>query len=797
MLQSRKLRILFVLICLSILLYTGLNTDRLRLTDNHRELQYKLVINEVMTDNKNSIRDEDGDFSDWIEIHNYGDTSINLEGFGLSNNPSLPYLWTFPDVVIEPQSFIIVWASEKDKKKIGSALHTSFKLKSKDNVLTLTSPSSGWKDVFSLEKTGYNISYGRIPDGGSELYGFDEGTPGRGNSSRAPLASASIKRLATPEFSHLGGFYNAAFLLSLSTRDEEVKIFYTMDGSVPTNKSTLYNEPIPIPANPAGATVIRARVYKPGYAKSEIISYSYFVDSSIFSSYNTPVVSIITDPENLFDYRKGIYIAGRVFDRWRLSNPYATVSQLSPANYNQRGKNWEREASVEFFEADGKAAFNQNIGIRTFGGYSRASSLKPLSLYARKSYDKKEYFPYDFFSYKDSDALYSRILLRTSGTDSKHSFFRDVLIQGLVQPPAMLDTQGAKPCVVYMNGEYYGIHNIRESLDDDYINRHYDIKEEDIVIIRNPTGTAGVLIEEGYTGDEMHYNKMVNFINSSDMRLDSSYSFIKTQMDIDNFIEYTILQIYCDNRDWPGNNVRIWRKRTQTYDPNSPYGHDGRWRWMVFDLDYGFGLYTGEKAARSNSLARATALDGPDWPNPPWSTLLLRTLLQNTDFSIKFINTFADRLNTSYSAESVLKRIQLMEQIYSPNAERHIAKWGLHSGNIEGWKNEVSAIKSFAAARPDYIRQYILEYFGLNSTASIVLAAESGGIVKLNSITIEGSDKPWEGVYFSDIPITLQAIPMPGYEFAGWSGLTASSSDTIAVKISQDSYLKATFRSTN
>lgn len=145
---------------------------------------------------------------------------------------------------------------------------------------------------------------------------------------------------------------------------------------------------------------------------------------------------------------------------------------------------------------------------------------------------------------------------------------------------------------------------------------------EDIVIVNNPTGIAGVEIQEGYAGDEMHYNHMIKYIEEHGAKSQKDYEYIKTKMDVDNFIEYNILQIYCDNRDWPGNNVRIWRKRTQAYEPNSLYGHDGRWRWLVFDLDYGFGLFKGESPVQNNSLEMATQADGPYYPNPPWSTFV-------------------------------------------------------------------------------------------------------------------------------------------------------------------------------
>jgi hypothetical protein len=755
-------------------------------------MEYKLVINEVMVNNRNSIRDEEGDFEGWIEIYNKGDTVINLHGFGLSNDPKRPFLWRFPNIIIEPKSFCTVWTSGKNKNESGAPMHTNFKLGNKDKVIILTDPDNEWHDIFFLQPMGENISYGRSPDGSSHMYGFDEGTPGKANISEVLSEGPNTKRLEGPFFSHSRGFYPQPFYLTLTPKDTSATIYYTLDGSIPTKKSKRYTKPILISSKTNEATVVRARAYREGFPKSKVITHSYFVKRDINNIYNTPVISLVTDPKNLFGDEMGIYVAGKVFEQWRTINPNSDVNENTPANYNQRGKNWEREGSVELFEPDGTVGLTQNIGIRTFGGYSRASNIKSLSLFARKNYDNKEYFSYDFFSGEIN--RFSRILLRTSATDSSHALFRDALIQSLVKTHVNLDIQNSKPCILYINGKYYGIHNIREAHDESYIKNHYNIDEKDVVIIKNPTGNLGVEIQEGYVGDEIHYNRMIDYIRGHSLKSEDAYNFIKTQIDIDNFIEYNVLQIYCDNRDWPGNNVRIWRKRTKTYEPDVPYGHDGRWRWMVFDLDFGFGLFEGEEAAQNNSLKRATEPDGPDWPNPPWSTLLLRSLLENEQFKNQFINVFADRLNTIFLPEIVLEKIEAMEKVYYPNIKNHIIRWNLHGKSVENWKKEIETMKKFALKRPEYLRQHIIEYFGLSGTASIQVEMNEGGLIKINSLVIENTDTPWKGIYFKDIPIRIEAIPKPGYRFIGWEGISKSKHKTIKINLSHSSYLKAVFK---
>jgi len=774
----------------------------LQLESEEKNKEYQLVINEVMANNRSSIRDEDGDYESWIEVFNNGDTAVNLKGFGLSDDSKQPFLWAFPDTVIEPKSFLIVWASAKNKSVEDAYLHTNFKVNNKDKVIILTAPYGKWNDIFALEPMEDNISYGRVPDGSLELYGLDGGTPGKANSGEILLEGSDAKRLEGPVFSHAGGFYKEAFNLILSTNYADAAIYYTLDGSVPTKESEHYSKPIQIEAKTNEAAVVRTRVYKDGYPKSQVITQSFFVDKNIGSAYNIPVISLVTDPENLFDYEKGIYVAGKVFDQWKIDNPSSEINQMTPANYNQRGKNWEKEASIELFEPDGTVGLVQNIGIRTHGGYSRAKSLKPLALFPRKNYDDKEYLSYDFFDGKAKNFInhnrinqFSKLLLRTSSTDSEYSLFRDAFIQSLVQELMILDTQSSKPCIVYINGKYYGIHNIREAYDKNYVARHYNMNTEDVVIVKNPTGIAGVEVQEGYAGDEMHYNQIIKYVEENDMKEDCCYDYIKTQIDTDNFIEYNVLQICCDNRDWPGNNVSIWRKRTPAYEPDTPYGHDGRWRWMVYDLDYGFGLHYGEKAAKNNTLKMAADKNGPEWPNPPWSTFLLRSLLENVEFKNQFVNVFADRLNTIFSPEAAVEKIEAMEKIYYPNVDNHIKRWNLHENKVENWLDEIEGMKKFAIERPNNIRRHIIEYFSLSGTAEIRIETNEGGTVKINSLGFGYEKTPWEGTYFKDIPITIEAIPEPGFVFAGWEGISKSQKKAITINLSQASKLKAIFKS--
>ncbi len=754
----------------------------------------KLFINEIMIYNRNSLKDHDGDYSDWIELYNKSEEEINLAGFGLTDNTDNLFKWTFSDVVIKPHSYLLVWTSGKNKNIDINDLHTNFSLGTTDDVVVLSNPDGSWSNIALIEDTGENISYGRIPDGGEKFNTFHEGTPRTSNDLDSLIDGINAKRLEQPTFSMDGGVYLTGFWLSMTTNIEGASIYYTIDGEEPSKESLLYKKPIFIDKNNNNATVIRAIVSKDGYQESNILTHSYFVNESLYNSNHIPIVSIVTDPYNLFDYKKGIYVSGRIYDEW-LERNSEIISNI-PANYTQKGKEWERKAHIEIFNGDNNKVMNQNIGIRISGGFSRAKIIKSLSLYARTSYDDMNFFRYDFSNNGDKSHILSlsKLVLRTPSTDALGSFFRDDLIQGFISDDLNLDTQKSNTCIVYINGEYYGIQSIKEGYNKEYLSSYYNIPTNDVVILKNPTGTAGIEVNEGIIGDEMHYNRMHNFIASNDMSIQSNYDFVKTLLDVDNFIEYNILQIYSGNRDWPGNNVKVWRERTEKYNETATYGRDGRWRWLVFDLDYGLGLYSKEHSIRYNfdMLDFATKEDGPIWPNPPWATIMLRSLLKNNDFKTRFINTFADRLNTIYSEEHVLNEITRYKNTYSNYVDEHIKRWNIFKNDITIWESEIKILEDFAFNRPKYVREHIINHFNLTGLYQLHIEQSEGGFVKVNSIKVDNTT--WNGVYFKGIDIELEAIPEDGYQFVSWNGDKISNNKTIVINGNSDIELKVSFQ---
>lgn len=771
-----------------------------------------LFINEIMSSNGDIIQDEDGDYSDWIEIYYSGEKPINLQGYFLSDNPSKLTKWKFPKAILEPGDHIMVWTSGKNKIGKNGEIHTNFSINSGGEPIYLVSPS-GREVVDMVDEIVIprNRSYGRERDGGELWRFFDKATPQASND----LSQGYKEVLKSPSFSHSGGFYKNNFNLTIAGQGDPI-IHYTLDGSEPTQESPIYKEGIEIKQefldmdNPSGnpismiatatdqlyeewgyqrytwrpplgkimkAVVVRAKAFKEGALPSPTVTATYFLDENIDKRFDLPLIAISTDRDNLFDYETGIYVPGKVFDDWRKDNPNEKVLGNVPANYNQRGKEWEKPIHIEFYEPDGTMGFSQEAGLRIHGGFTRAWAQKSLRIYARKDYDQEDSIYYEVFPrhIKSNEKAilqqFKRLLLRSSGNDWTYTMFRDGLIQELLADFKM-DTQAYRPALVYINGEYWGIHNIRERYDDHYLQANYDLDRDNVTIVK--IDELGELQGQDLE-DAKPYIDLLEFVETKDMTLKRNYDHVKTLMDIGNFIDYKIAGIYVANTDWLENNIRFWRFKTAKYEPNAPYGQDGRWRWMLYDTDMGFdfdnvGMHT------HNTLEWASTDKGKE-RNAPEYTLLFRRLLENEEFRNQFVNRFADVINSNFKTDRALAKIDELQGNLEKEMPYNIQRWP-NFGSMDEWHSHVDIMRNFVRERPKYMRQFIMEQFGIMKTVDFNLELEDieKGTVQINTITINKDtigledNKYWKGQYFTGIPIKVTAIPEKGYRFVGWEG---------------------------
>ena len=722
-----------------------------------------LVINEVLADNNGGLSDEDGEYTDWIEIYNYGEEEINLKGYDITTDLEEPFYWTFPDINISPKSFIIVRASGKDRKDNLKFLHTNFKINKKGENIYLTHISGEIIDSLEVPESDENISFGRKPDGTNNYAILSKTTPGSSNKVNIIKEVIAEQRLESPIFSHEGGYYSDTINLELYTEDDSLDIYYTLDGSEPTLKSNLYKGSIKIESREGEknnlaqiktseiysslkwktitedevfkGTVVRAKTYKDGIFSDETVTNTYFINPE----YTLPIVSLVTDEDNLFGYENGIYVPGQIYDIGKRNNKEAIQDENGtiPTNYNQKGKEWEREAHIEVFETNGKRVVDQNVGVRISGGYSRMNNCKSLKIYAREEYDDKENIEYNLFKNlkKNENSneyidTFKRIKLRNSGQDFNYTLFKDALVHSILEETSIA-TQAYRPSVLFINGEYWGIHNIRESLDEYYVESHYGVDKNNVVIIEDDSSEKKMYLNVGKENDIESYDNIIKFVKENDMSLQKNYEYIKTKIDIDNFIQYIVAQTYINNIDWPQNNTKVWRSR----NINEDNYEDGKWRWMLFDTDLSFNDY--ESIRLEYILNPNISLDhipeSDRWAytkDYEWSFIIIQNLFKNDEFRNEFVDTFNYYLDTIFTTENVIEKINEMALVLEPEIEEHFNRWGMNPTKIYQlvskftgeeneevtdwkvyWKNEVDKLIEFAENRPKYIRQYLEENF--------------------------------------------------------------------------------------
>jgi hypothetical protein len=508
----------------------------------------------------------------------------------------------------------------------------------------------------------------------------------------------------------------------LSSTHPSDSVFYTLDGSEPNVSSSLYTAPLSL----SGSSVVRAKSIKSDRLPGELSTNTY-----VTKKHTLPVVCISTDPDNLWDYNTGIYVLG----------PNAsTVSPYFGANYWQ---NWEKKAHFELYDTDGNKQIDQDIGIKIYGAYSRARPQKSLALYARSEYGKGS-FDYKVFRDKPIEK-FEALVLRNGGNDWGRAMMRDGLTSTLVRDMDM-ERQAYQPAVVYLNGEYWGIQDLREKINSDFLAENNFVNPEKVNLL---VSNASVV-----EGSNATYTQITSYLNSNSLESDQKYQEVKSKIDVNNYIQYQLTQVYIDNRDWPGNNIKFWN----TTDPGS------LWRWIIYDTDFGFG-YKGATAYNFNTLNFALVPDSPTGPNSPWATLLFRKMISNKGFRNQFANQYADRINRNFSPERVSYVIDSIRQVYLPEMADHLKRWNISN---DTWVSNIATVKTFATSRPAYARSHLRSELGLGELLQVKVEINQPGLgtVRVNSIIPYSF--PFNGIYFKDLPIKLTAIPSPGYRFVKW-----------------------------
>jgi hypothetical protein len=631
----------------------------------------QLVINELMAYNVNGIINPDLYMrTDWIEIYNEGENSIDLSSYSLSDKPDNLDKWEFPDgTTIGPGSFLLVWADEAGELQTG--LHSNFKLNVSGETLFLTDNQGFLIDSISYSRQFEDVSYGKN-DTGTLVY-FSNPTPGE------PNDEASSYRLAVGiSYNPPPGIYNDYQMVELSWHDSSAVIHYTLDGSEPDENSDIYGGPIGIVNN----TIIRTKIWAAGYLPGWIETATYLIGDT----FNLPVFSLVTDPINLWDDVRGIYVEG--------TNGITGYCSDIPVNWNQ---DWERPVSLEFFGNSGTRKLFADGGIKIHGGCSRTAPMKSFGYLSRNEYGSNE-LRYPFFREKEDVTWFKDLIFRNSGNDFWYTMMRDGIIQAVAKSNMDIDKQAFEPVILFLNGEYWGIYNLREDVNEHYFRSNFGIPPEEIDLLKT--------YNQVVSGTGIYFANLESYMESHNLAVQANYDYVADQIDINEYINYQITEMFFANRDWPGNNQKYWRHRTT----------NGKWRWIMFDMDYTWGLYDFNPAI--DMFTFCTATDEPGWPNPPGATFLFRKLLENRGFREQFIMTYMMHLNTTFQPANVIHFIDSMQTTIYDEFPAHIARWS-QPWSMDQWNANVEELRNFARMRPDYVWNNMKNYFFLGPVISL------------------------------------------------------------------------------
>ena len=673
-----------------------------------------------------------------IQAHNISSTSTDFTII-----PFLSAIYSTPnDLGIDPPGILNL--------SDDNPLHTNFKISSNSETLILSNNSGTIVDELVIEGLPPNTSIG-VSNITENIVSYIQTTPGYQNADEEFLGSIQNEVI----FSQNGGITQNPFNLSLSGNTPSQNIRFTTNGSTPTNSSNVYIEPITISENSS----VRARIFSNtnNYLPSKVTTESYIFNSS----HDIDIMLLTVNPEDFFDDETGIYVFGPdgTFDTWQ---PYFG------ANF---WEDWERPIHFSFYENNSNEFVEFDGGVKIFGGWSRGQNgQRSLAFFARGQYGDSK-FEHPFFDNLNYDR-FEAFVLRSSGQDWMRSNMKDIMLTSLMRG-SEIDFQEHNPVATYINGEYWGMYNMREKTNEHMLASKHGVDADRITLLTN----NAEIIE----GDNTEYNELINYIENIDYLTDNNYEYLSERIDIKQYALYQATNIFINNTDWPGNNIKFW-KHPET-----------KWRWIMYDTDFGFGPWWNWGNFEENTLNFALEPNGGGWPNPPWSTLLFRKLITHINFRNQFINRYADELNTRFLSSNVIQHINQVFGTIQPEINAHFERWkddpslGYEIPDVNGHIGFYQwAMMNFATQRPAIVKEHIKSQFNLPNFHPLTITNidSSQGLVEINE-NLNIQESSWTGDYFETVPVKLKAIAELGYEFSHWSGDLYSTNQTINVSIDQ------------
>ena len=642
-----------------------------------------VYINEVCTLNKSIIADGYGEYSDWIEIYNSDTGEMKLEGLYLSDDESELKKWQFPKgAKIGAGEYLLVFASKNESSD--SELHTNFGLSKSGDTLIFSDSDGKIIQRIDIPVLGEDKSYGRLADGTMKIM--------------APTPAAeNEEQIAAPSFSVDSGFYSKGFDLELSVKNG-AEIYYTTDGSNPLTSETakVYAGKIAVSDCSDNADiyskyaedntalsisvhtgykapvetvdkcmVVRAAAKDSKGRCSDVVQRSYFVTDGELKDYeDVTVISLVGNPEDFFDAEKGIYVVGNKWD-WSENDVWAEDTDPDTMrNFHGRGTEWERNVDVTVFE-NGQTVTAQNMGVRIKGSSTRNNPQKSFNLYARSDYGIAKVESALFSDNTDKDGKliekYDSFSLRASGMQRLRDGIAGELIKD--RPVSTLDM---KPCVLFLNGEYWGLYKMTERLSAEYIESHYGISEKDVAMVKD--GQA----EEGDEAVCQEFLDKAGELSKLDMTVESNYAEACEFVDIESMIEHYAAGLYLCIFDWPNYNYAVW-KNTAEADAENPYS-DGKWRFVSFDFDHTMG-FTYDIGWKDTDLYKYDMFAHLDKEKDESPTNLFAALLDNEDFRSRFEKVYKEYADDVMSADKADKVLDMYRDKYTDEAVDSELRW--------------------------------------------------------------------------------------------------------------------------
>jgi len=595
-----------------------------------------LIINEVMNNNTSYLAQNGGEFYDWIELYNNSNHELQLSDYYLSTNDNSLLKFQLPEVVIPAGGYYIIMCSGDSNLTNKSYTHAPFKISDVESIYLSTKKSI--VDCVFVADVPVNYSYGRNASDG--FYYIATPTPNKANEKGNHCISM------TPSITTISGAYNNVQTLEVNIIGQGT-IYYTLDGSRPTASSKVYNGPIVL----SKTTVVNAMCVENGKISSQIATSTYLINEN----HTLPVLSISINNNDLTVVK---------------NTPYTTI---------------EKQAIAQLF--DEKGGFIIPCSFALFGGNSRYSVKQSYALRFDSKWGASS-LNYPLFDSRDC-SNYDAIVLRSGSDDWQEAIMRDVLGTSLVDEYTDLDVQAYKTCILYINGKYQGIYNIREKVNGKFISDHYNVNSDGANIFR----IDGVIT----TGSDSAYKELSNYVKNNSMKIASNYAYVASKLNMTSTCDFWIAEMYVGNRDVL--NVRLF---------SHPEVDEGKWNYILFDLDRGFETrgstfnYYTEYLANPNGMQGFTKLFDNNIP---------RKLFDNDEFVALWLERLNYNLRNTFETTNVLNRLNELTNSISKEIERDRAHWD--GASMAKYNSQVQMIKDFVNKRTKQVLQDTKSFFKL------------------------------------------------------------------------------------